>query len=161
MFHLYDAWLDEVSFCGGTIAGTPPSNVAFRNDRPIFSQLFVNGADLHPRLNEFDLISVRYDEDCYFLLQALSKGFKTRESSRFNAINASYNGKVKDTLWSDTTRADVLKCYSFVASKFPLFYHLQDKFGKDLTTNAFRDFVGKKVEWKKCAESSKDQPKLF
>ena len=154
MFNLYDKWLDEVSFCGGVMAGSPPPNVEFKEDRPIFSQLFVNGADLHHRLNEFDLTSVRYDEDCYFLLQLLSKGFKIRESSRYNVFNLSCNGKVKDTLWANTTKEEVRRCYSIIEKKFPAFYQLKDKHGKIITTNAFRGFVGKSVQWKKAYKSS-------
>ena len=145
MFNLFDSWLDEVSFCGCMMAGTVPPNYEYKDYRPIFSQLFLNGADLYPRLNEFDLTSVRYDEDCYFLLQMMSKGFKSRESIRYNAMNesAKKGSKVKETLWKETEAQDVLDCYTIIEEKFPEFYHIVHN------GNAFRGFVSKKVEWRK------------
>jgi len=166
MFNLYSKWLDEpnITFCGGCRFGMIPPTNEYRNNQPIFSQLFLNGSDIYDRLNEFPLTEVRYDEDVLFLLSLFSKGFGSRESIRFGFHNQSLKGKIEETVWKDSEYKNVWKDHKRIEQLYPEFYKvlLDDKGNR--IKGGFRDYGKTRVFWSKCFKSSQtnnSKPKII
>ena len=157
MFKLYDGWLDEkdVTFCGGCRFSIIPSTKEYLDNKPIFSQLFINGSDIFDRLNEFPLTEVRYDEDVLFILSLFSKGFGSKESQTFGFDNISLKGKIEETVWKDSEFKNVWRDHRKIEKLFPQFYNvLLDEKGKRVK-GGFRNYGKTKVFWSKCFKSSK------
>jgi hypothetical protein len=159
MFDLYDKWLDDVTFCGGHRSGLPPATKEFRDNGPVFSQIFINGADIYDKLSGLPLTEVRYDEDVLFILSLLSNGFCSRESNRFGFDNLSLSGKVKDTLQlvDETTYANVWKDHNKIQELYPDYYKVLLDDNGNRIKGGFRNYGKTRTAWAKCFASSQRQ----
>jgi len=161
MFNLYSNWLSQpnITFCGGCRFSIIPQTKEYLDNKPIFSQLFLNGSDIFDKLNEFPLTEVRYDEDVLFILSLFSKGFGSRESQTFGFDNISLKGKIEETVWKDSEFRNVWRDHRKIEKLFPQYYNvLLDENGKRVK-GGFRNYGKTKVFWGKCFKSSQNKIK--
>lgn len=168
MFDVYSNWLDSISYCGGCRIGLPPTesndprNTSYSDNSPVFSQLFLNGADIYDKLSELNTTKIKYNEDVIFLLSMLTTGLSGRESQKFGFDNASTSSNtVAQTVWNNTTHANVWKDHKVIEDLFPRFFKiLLDEEGIRIP-GGFRDYGKTKIDWTKAHEFGKHKHTTF
>jgi len=154
MFKLYGGWLDEnnVTFCGGCRFSMIPQTKEYLDNKPIFSQLFIDGSNIYHLLDELPLTKVRFDEDVLFILSLFTRGLGSRESQTFGFENMSL--KSTSTLWDEKTQDDVAWDHHVIHVHFPEFYQVLFDENGERVKGGFRNYGKTKVSWSKAYKSS-------
>ena len=168
MFNLYDNLLDVVSYCGGCRIGLPPAesndqrHSSYLNNSPVFSQLFLNGADIYEKLEELNTTKIRYNEDVLFLLSILTSGLSGIESQQFGFQNSSTETKeVSQTVWEETTHEQVWKDHKVIENLFPRFFKIILDEDGNRVPGGFRNYGKTQIDWGKAHEYGKHKHTTF
>ena len=163
MFAMFDRWLDEpdMAVCGVGQMSNPPGGEQYRDNRPVCGSFWLNGPTFQSLLSTLDPTAVRVNEDDYFILMLLTRGYRTRITDEFVFDNGSLRKELGSTIWNLPTEV-IHAEYRIMEQLFPGIYTVvRDAAGRP-ESGGYRNHGKRHIAWSKAYKSlERDEPSLF